>query len=67
MESAFFGKVNIITAEIVLTYRCNLDCAYCELSAFEKNGQEKEMSSTAVADIFFRLQTMGTERINIFR
>ncbi|MCK4994213.1 MAG: radical SAM protein [Candidatus Omnitrophica bacterium] len=57
--------MNIITVEIVLTYRCNLKCAYCELAVFEKNGPEKEMSTDQLKDTFKKLELLGTERINI--
>ncbi len=65
LSSSFIGKMNIITVEIALTYRCNLKCAYCELSVFEKNGPEKEMSTDQLKDTFRKLELLGTERINI--
>lgn len=64
-NSIFSRRMNIVTAEIALTYRCNLRCRYCDLSVFEKNGIEPEMSAEQLAEVFTKLECLGVERVNI--
>jgi MoaA/NifB/PqqE/SkfB family radical SAM enzyme len=65
VSSSLRRKMNIITAEIALTYRCNLSCEYCDLSVFEKNGKETEMSTAQLNQAFDKLKMLGAERVNM--
>jgi Molybdenum cofactor biosynthesis enzyme len=64
-DTAVRGTTNIITAEIALTYRCNLRCAYCDLAVFEEDGARRELSAEQFGEIFTRLERLGVERVNL--
>ncbi len=65
----FSGRLNdrirALTVEFAVSYKCNLNCPYCELDIFGEGRQEKELSAAQIGEVFAKLEAMGVERINI--
>ena len=62
-ENTSFAKANGSGA--IFFSNCNLKCCYCQNSNISSNGSGKEISVSALADLFKQLETAGANNINL--
>jgi len=68
LSSRITARMNPISLEFVITYRCNLNCTYCDPVVFnggENAAFEEEMSAEQIDKIFSKLDSLGVARVNI--
>lgn len=69
LGSTILKKKNIISVELSVTHRCNLNCNYCipvpKYINQDSLPMQNEMSAQEITEVFSKLNSLNVERINI--